>query len=93
MSSETLFLLGWGPIEEYLSFGLGQATAEVPVSTRILVEEWRQANDRVQLRASLESNAADGPRLADVSESLAEQVARVEDDPMVRETFPMRARK
>lgn len=81
---EYVFLRGRPPVEEYVGFLVGQSIGGQNLNQRALVDEWREANDRVRQLEQVEAQFADGMQTTPVAESLALSQARVLADPMLR---------
>lgn len=82
-----LWLLGQPHLEEYLSFVATRVVGGDRLSTTMLADEWRAANDRYYHLEQAEAGDADRIRTRPLPARLASRASAVTADPHFRATF------
>lgn len=85
-ADEHVFLIGRPPVEEYLNF-LTLSVGGQTLDHRILMDEWRSANDHVKVLEKQEAGWPDNPIIDDLPPQLHPLRAQVDADLMYQHTF------
>lgn len=86
-SSQELWLLGQPPLQKLLDFVEDQGVGELAANPKLLIDEWRAANDYYEELAKREAGIADMIECSAVDRSLEPLVEELMADPRYRRTF------
>jgi hypothetical protein len=87
VTDDYIYLCGYPPIDDFLSFIRNNQTDGQPVNTRPLTEEWRAGNDHVRALEGTEGELAATGVILPLQENLEPLRDQVLADPVVRRTF------